>query len=230
MNMFSQCPAKFNYEKIEHVQPIFMERGKMDVGNDVHHAIQSYFSNSQEKPRKIELVEGIKRAWEQIIGDKYKSNRELQHRVTQSLKNFTEFEITRRKTWESYLPTLVEESLQNEELNGIVDFYSEEDETVIDWKTGKKTELSLDDYRQGEVYRKLLEEQGKKVSRVLFVVLSSGRVLNLPIQRENWIGQELLKIKTSISNGNFKKKPSILCGWCPYVIRCEFEGVELWQN
>tara|TARA_Y100000296_G_C4998592_1_gene168997 strand:- start:108 stop:548 length:441 start_codon:yes stop_codon:yes gene_type:complete len=146
------------------------------------------------------------------------------------MKNFTEFEITRRKTWESYLPTLIEESLQNEELNGIVDFYSEEDETVIDWKTGKKTELSLDDYRQGEVYRKLLEEQGKKVSRVLFVVLSSGRVLNLPIQKENWIGQELLKIKTSISNGNFKKKPSVLCGWCPYVIRCEFEGVGLWQN
>ena len=229
MNMYAQCPAKFNYEKIEHVQPIYVERAKADVGHDIHHAIQYYFSKVQEKPRKIELTEGIKRAWGEIICDKYKSERTLQHRVTQSMKNFTEFEILRRKNWKKYLPSMVEQAIHNDTFQGIVDFYSEEDQVVIDWKTGKKNELTLDDYRQGEIYRMLLNESGKKVSRVLFVVLSSGRVLNLPLQKDKWIQQELLKIKTSISNGNFPKKPSMLCGYCPYVIRCEMENVELWE-
>jgi len=230
LNMFAQCPAKYKYEKLDHVQPIYVERAKADVGHDVHHAIQYYFSKVQEKPRRIELTEGIKRAWDEIVGNKYKSNRILQHRVTQSLKNFTEFEIMRRKTWKSYLPSMVEKPLQGKEFRGIVDFYSEKEQVVIDWKTGKKNELSLDDYRQGEIYRKLLEEEGKKVSRVLFVVLSTGKVLSVPTLSDGWLGQEIIKIKSSISNGNFPKKPSMLCGYCPYVIRCEMEGIGLWAT
>lgn len=228
LNQFFTCPAQYKYQRIEHRPTIYTDRQKADVGVDIHSAIQYYFSKVQAKPRKIELTDGIKRAWAEVIGDKYRSERVLNHRVTQSMKNFTNFEIHRRKNWKVYLPTYTEKHLQNEEFRGIVDWYNEEMGVIIDWKTGNMNELTMKDHRQGEIYKNLLNSINKPVNNIYFVNLSSGRILEMPKVQNDWIQNETHRLKSAIASDEFPKQPSRLCGYCPYVITCEFEGESLW--
>tara|TARA_R110000824_G_scaffold383113_1_gene576517 strand:+ start:1362 stop:2069 length:708 start_codon:yes stop_codon:yes gene_type:complete len=228
MNQFFTCPAQYNYQRIEHRPTIYTNREKADVGIDVHSAIQYYFAKVQPKPRKIELTDGIKRAWSEVIGDRYRSNRELNHRVLQSMKNFTNFEIHRRKNWKVYMPTYTEKHLQNEEYRGIIDWYNEDMGVIIDWKTGNMNELTMKDHRQGEVYKNLLNSINKPVNNIYFVNLSSGRILEMPRIKDGWLKTETSRIESAIESNDFPKHPSKLCGYCPYVISCELEGENLW--
>ena len=69
---------------------------------------------------------------------------------------------------------------------------------------------------------------GYKTEKFLFVALYTGRVLEMPMVTEDWLEQERQKMMKMIKTGDLPKNQSVLCGWCAYILDCEFGGTCLW--
>jgi len=231
MNTFKTCPAQYNYHYIERAPKIYVPRHHMDLGEYVHNAIQDYFDNAATKPTKtLEITQRIDSSFDRIIGNKFMGQPSMMKKLKFCLKNFKEFEIYRARKWKTYQPTFIEKDLKDEDFRGIIDFYSEPEETIIDWKTGYKQNLTDNDVIQAEVYRYLLEKQGYSVKRVFFVVLTSGSVLQAQLQKDGWILEQQKQIRDSISGKHFPARPNRYCFNCVYQIACEFSDINLWDD
>lgn len=81
---------------------------------------------------------------------------------------------------------------------------------VIDWKTGKKRDNSL----QAAVYGVLLEGKYKEIPiRATFDYLEKGR--EQPIHHDGYARKRVWDLVADIeADKEFKCKPSGLCGWC----------------
>ena len=219
MNTFKMCPG------------IYVPTHHMDLGQFVHSAIQDYFEHAAEKPTKaIEITERIDSSFEKVIGNKFMGQPAMMKKLRSSLKNFKDFELMRARKWKTYQPTFIEKDMRNDDFRGIVDFYSEPEETVIDWKTGYKQNLNDNDIIQSEVYRFLLEKLGHKVTKVFFVILTTGSVLQAQLQKDGWILEQHKQIMSAIEDKNFPAKPNKFCKSCVYQIACEFSDANLWED
>ena len=231
MNTYKTCPAQWNYHYIEKPQGIYVPTHHMDLGEFVHSAIEDYFKHSQEKPtKKLEITQRIDSSFEKVIGNKFMGQPEMTRKLRACLKNFKEFEIYRARKWKTYAPTFIEKNLQDDDFRGIVDFYSEPEATIIDWKTGYKQNLNENDKVQAEVYRYLFEKQGYPVDKVYFVVLTTGSVLQAQLQKDGWILEQHKQIMSAIEDKNFPAKPNKFCKSCVYQIACEFSDANLWED
>ena len=121
-----------------------------------------------------------------------------------------------------------EAKLSNENYVGIIDFHSDPQTTTIDWKSGKLNQLRDNELRQGKVYENLLGSNEHQTGRILFVALYTGRVLEMPLVTTGWIDGEKEKMLEIVKQNRFPKNVGPLCGWCPYILDCEFSEVCLW--
>ena len=231
MNTFKMCPAQWKYHYVDKAPGIYVPTHHMDLGQFVHSAIQDYFEHAAEKPTKaIEITERIDSSFEKVIGNKFMGQPAMMKKLRSSLKNFKDFELMRARKWKTYQPTFIEKDMRNDDFRGIVDFYSEPEETVIDWKTGYKQNLNDNDIIQSEVYRFLLEKLGHKVTKVFFVILTTGSVLQAQLQKDGWILEQHKQIMSAIEDKNFPAKPNKFCKSCVYQIACEFSDANLWED
>lgn len=231
MNTFKSCPAQWKYRYIDKAPGIYVPTHHMDLGGLVHSAIQDYFEHAMEKPTKaIEITERVDSSFDKVIGNKFVGQPEMMKKLRSSLKNFKEFELMRARKWKTYQPTFIEKDIRGDEFRGILDFYSEPEQTVIDWKTGYKQNLNDSDIIQAEVYRFLLEKLGYKVNKVFFVILTTGSVLQAQLQKDGWILEQLNSIHSAIDSQSFPAKPNRYCGNCVYQIVCEFSNTTLWDD
>ena len=97
-------------------------------------------------------------------------------------------------------------------------------------KTGYKQDVTQQDIIQGEVYRNLLTTSGYPVDKVYFVSLGLGKMLEVPRQRDGFIGDQLFKTQYAISQNQFPAKPNQWCYNCVYQIQCEFRDTNLWEE
>jgi len=213
------CPRRYRYKELD-LPKIVTDTYRRDLGKDIHFAIRDYFNEISDKPSEKEIEEKAKESFEI-----YKIPKRF-------LNKFLEFELIRLKEWKSYKPTMVETALTLEiwkdlpPINGVIDFYSKPDRTLIDWKTG-----SIDhtiDVIQGKIYELLLEKQGFPVDRVLFVNLRTGLVQQLPRITEGFIEKEIKTFIEAVELGYFPKRRGVWCENCEYLLRCELEGECFW--
>ena len=231
INTFQNCPAQWNYRYITHDKGIYLETPHIDLGTYAHSAIEKYFGSASTKPKKeIEITQRIDICFSEVVGDKFRSMPSIQTKLNKVIKNFKELELRRASKWKVYLPTFIEKDLRNDNFRGIVDFYSEPEATIIDWKTGYKQNLNENDKVQAEVYRYLFEKQGYPVDKVYFVVLTTGSVLQAQLQKDGWILEQHKQIMSAIEDKNFPAKPNKFCKSCVYQIACEFSDANLWED
>ena len=231
INTFQNCPAQWNYRYITHEGGIYLETPHIDLGTYAHNAIEKYFGSAATKPkREIEITQRIDICFAEVIGDKFRSMPSIQTKLNKVIKNFKEFELRRASKWKVYLPTFIEKDLRNDNFRGLIDFYSEPEATVIDWKTGYKQDITQQDIIQGEVYRNLLTTHDYPVNKIYFVSLGLGKMLEVPRQRDGFIEDELFKTKYSISQDDFPARPNQWCYNCTYQIQCEFRDINLWDD
>lgn len=231
INSFQNCPAQWNYRYIEKPNKIYIETPHIDLGTYVHSAIERYFGTAITKPKKdLEITQKIDIAFGEVIGDKFRSMPSIQTKLNKVIRNFKEFELRRASKWKTYLPTFIEKDLRNDKFRGIIDFYSEPEATIIDWKTGYKQDITEQDIIQGEVYRNLLTTHDYPVDKVYFASLGLGKMLEVPKQRDGFIDEQLFKTQYAISQDQFPAKPNQWCYNCVYQIQCEFRDTNLWED
>ena len=221
----SGCPLRWRWRK-EHRLGIAVDRQRMFLGSNIHNMIKIYFQRIGDKPSAAEVKSVAESVYQENFNIRELSSEKK--RAERCWANFVSFELNRLKTWKIYKPSLVEAKLSNEKYVGIVDFHSDPQSTAIDWKSGNLNQLGDNELRQGKVYENLLVSNEHKTGTILFVALFTGRVLEMPAVTDGWIDGEREKMLGMVRQNQFPKSVSPLCGWCPYVLDCEFSEVCLW--
>lgn len=228
MNSFlpdNGCPLRWKWRK-ERRAGIAVDKLGMHLGSNIHKMIKIYFQRIGDKPTEAE----VKNVAESVYQDVF-NRRDLgsvKKKAERCWENFVSFELNRLKSWDVYKPSLVEEKLYNEKHVGIIDFHSDPQSTTIDWKSGNLNQLGDTELRQGKVYENLLVSNEHQTETILFVALYTGRELEMPMVTAGWIDGERDKMLGMVRQHQFPKSVGPLCGWCPYVLDCEFSGLCLW--
>lgn len=208
-----------------------MDEDAMLYGSAIHNIMALYFTSMSlhPTPKQIELY--IEKAFE----DGFNFIMKGKVRKTNTIKkNFLEFELRRLKTWKQYKPTFVEKRFKVTifpdlpDFIGYLDFYSQEDETIIDWKSGG-LEMNEPTKIQGKVYELAMQAMNLPASKSLFFALRDGRLLEVPKLTKGWLYQICKDMFEQVRDDIFPPKLGPLCGWCPHILRCQFEGKCLWM-
>lgn len=212
------------------------ERSREFYGKAIHNIAVLYYGELKKmsgNPSAKQIARIAKEAFEdgkQPVMSHYGARNKL------ILKNFIEFEQDRLKTWKQYKPTFTERMLQGKlfpdvpPFRCITDAYWKEDEIIVDWKSGK-VEMNESLIIQGTINRLLAEAEGFPVKKVIFVGLWTGRTLTTPKTSPGWIHTIAREMVDMIAYNRYPKCETGLCPWCPFGLRCEFEGVkELWDG
>lgn len=225
INEFNSCPKQWQLHRLK-VVGIPRSRIFLDLGICIHESIAEYFKTigSKPKPKQIEKIfmTIFEQHWERFSLDS-----DMRSRANRICRNFISFEQQRIKQWKTYLPTLIEERLSDSTYVTIVDFYSEPEKTLIDWKTGYKRDLTQADQIQGKVMEYLLEKHNYKVEKVLFVALQTNRVFEAVHVGDGIIESAVKKIKEAIRLGYFPKAGEY-CKYCDVILDCQLEEQNLW--
>lgn len=228
LNSFMSCPKKWKSEQLGKLGIAVPETPRL-FGTAIHNCIVIYFDKISDKPSGDEIEAVAKEAFDEGTTRAMKSSKAKTKRV---LENFISFEKSRARSWRVYKPEFVEKKVEAElfddlpPFRSIVDFYG--NKTVLDWKTGRGG-LHESSIRQGKIYKSALQRLGYEVEKVLFVFLDVGASLQIPKTTDGWIYKTARRMVNMVEADRFPKNPSGLCGWCPYVIDCEFEDVCLWE-
>jgi hypothetical protein len=217
LNSFNFCSAKWDFDRQENIPTLPVDDEHMEFGLMVHSAISDYYSKIPEKPRPVEIDTRAKQSFADFVDVRTAS---LKSRYQICLSNFIRFEIGRLETFRRFKPDFVEHAIQSGFIRGKVDAFWKEDSTLVDWKTGSFNDgnISEDFMRQGSLYRRMLNESGTQCSRVIFVMLLTGRIIEIPRVPDAWIDNEINKML----NGQIVPNRGIWCKNCPYQLRCEF--------
>jgi len=224
-----ECPRKWLYEKLG-VPGVVKDESRALYGKAVHNIMVIYFDKIGRNPSEEEIENVAKEAFEE--GKNY-AMEGFGYRTNQILKNFIDFEKKRKRTWKQYKPTFIEKRLEVKPwselptLVNVIDAYWEEDGAVVDWKTGN-AEMSEEFMVQGKVNETSLKMNGYKCERVFFYGLYNGRLLTVPKITDGWLYKLVWQMAEMVKAEKFPKRQSGLCEYCPFQLRCEFDGTCLW--
>ena len=227
LNRYDSCPLAFKYS-FDELPEVEIDDSKAELGAELHRQI-AFYLRALRNDITEEQIQGLSRQafGEAIKGKDHKAN---------IIRNFLSYDEQRRSQTKHIKPDLVEAKLYADlfpsfpQFVTIVDAYWRADETCIDRKTGSATELNDHAILQGTIESLVLKANDHPLQHHLFVYLGNNRTYETPMLSEGELKKQCLTLLDSIKVGHFPKKPSGLCrNYCKYVIRCEFEGVCLWQ-
>jgi len=227
INEFYGCPKRWQLHR-NNVVGIPTNTDFLELGKLTHESIAEYFRTIGKKPTKDQIKNLFTTIFEQHW-ERYHLNH-LRRRGERIRDNFISFEWERRKTWNDYLPTLVEEKLKTEDYVTIVDFYSKPHKTLIDWKSGNMRDLNDDSLRQGKVMEIVLKKLGFPVEKILFIALYPNRSFEVPRIADGFVENEKTKMLESIKINYYPKRgmEKGFCRFCDVVLDCYLEDCNLW--
>jgi len=225
INEFYACPKQWRLHRREGIAKLPVETIPMEFGAVGHVAIKEYFETVREKP----TADQIQKLFTAIFDENLERSGlpVSKERVDKIRDNFIHFEQERLKGWKVYKPTLVETVLETDIFTTIVDFYSESEQTLIDWKFGNKNDVTDDDLRQGKIMEIVLRTHGHKVSRILFVALFPNRRFEIPQLGDGFVENEVRKMEDDIKT-NYFPKVERYCSNCDVLLDCQLEECCLW--
>jgi hypothetical protein len=234
MNLDENCPQSWYYYR-KKFPKIIGDTRYMLVGTIIHNSIEQYFRTISESPH-TGLISGT---FKTILDKNWEPHneelKELYNRKIKCTENFLKFETERMKVCNRYRPSMQEEKL-NANINGvefftIVDCFWAEDGFLVDWKTGSKNTLSVQDYIQGMIEKMILEARGYTVKKVVFAMLFTGQYIEMGVQPDNFIMDRANKMIREWTTGNFPKIRGQQCLYCGWDIRCALQEkkISLWE-
>lgn len=233
VNTFRDCPARWALSRSNSFKAKTNSM-YLDLGSIVHNSINNYYRSI---PHDQEITkEYIKSQVKSAFYDIWLSHRipSLEPRFNRSLANFTKFEVNRLKSGGTYLPAKTEWAVKKHwegyNLYGIIDFYSRDTKTIIDWKTGSKAELNLSYLFQGEFYRLLANLSHEECETVIFMFINLGEALIVPKRDFNWLKESLDLIVLTAKVGEFKKNKESYCSNCNEIWACDYSDTPLWET
>lgn len=229
-NTDTGCPFRWN-SYVLRKPTIKTEMIYATMGTVVHQSIAEYFKVVSPNPHRG-VIQGT---FEPILERNWKSAgiKGNTSRKKRCLDNFIKFERKRLRTWKQYKPSLIEGKLKAR-INGIkystiVDAYWEQDETIVDWKTGKVNKIGPSEKIQGQVMKMVVEAHGKPVRRVVFVSLGLGVDLQMPKTTAGFIEGKVRQLIECDRLQDFPKHKTKNCWFCQYQLRCALSTVCLWM-
>jgi len=231
INSFFFCPAKWYFSVIAQVPAMVIPKPEADFGTLVHNIIADYYQNVPDNPDEAVIFETISRVFKNNIvpveGYTMEKVKELLRRVAQ---NFYRFELERLGKWKSYKPLLVEKLLEYKPFVGKVDAFWDKDGVVVDWKTGSYSIFNEALAVQGTIYKFILEGNGYKVNKILFVYLKNYKVLELQPATLNEIEAKIQNMIEQIRKGVFTKRNDRACARCEYQLSCRFDDLSIFDG
>jgi len=209
---FLQCPFRYYLSKNYKVK---LENEEVIIGKIVHKIIEEYYKNLNVK-NEFEIEMKIKN----IMIKNIKSHTDLEYKVSNLIRNFIKFEKERFKKNE--YPELIEKYLEYGDICGVIDYYS--NGIIIDWKTGKYT-MNENNIIQGNIYRFLLESNGYKVDKIIFIYLDKYKKIEIKKYPNEYILKKIRFIKEMEKSNNYPKKKSYLCNKCEFKFYCDFNEI-----
>jgi len=229
INAIRRCPFSWDCS-YRGEKGISVEFKAQDIGSLVHSIIADYYRSFAQKPKDNEVLALVKRIASRHITPDFKPSKKT---IEDLLNNFIKFEIKRLHTYQDPVPTLIETYLDHKKMiGGKIDVYFKSDKITIDWKTGNSFDINLDMTLQGGVYKLVLNSNNYDCSKLFFVLLKSGRVLELPRVTEGFIMEEARRANEIIISGIFKPHAGVQCKYCAYILACPlmgYGGVKLWD-
>ena len=231
INQIRRCPRQWQLSMQLSAQ-VETEQKYLVFGRQIHAVIASYYRTIGQSATEQTIHTAIDKAFERWYAPEIKT---MLHQVNDTKKHFLTYELQRHKTWQQYKPTLVEKKLNVKiwndipEFHPIIDFYSESQKTIIDWKTGN-VEMNEELMIQGKIYEMSLKAMNKPVEHVIFVGLKHGVAYEMPKVQDGWAYGICKGVVDLVKSGHFHKNPSPLCNWCPFILNCEFDYTWLWDG
>lgn len=234
--LFKKCPRKYLFADNDIQQPI-RDKTPLWLGKSVHKGIEVYYDALSPNPSSAE----IKRIAEKAFNDNFDArlSNKIRKIKNQCLDNFVKFELWRLNSGEKpFKPEVVEKDLYSKKFHCWSDWYH--GGRIIDWKTGKNPKLTEDLQIELWVQAEVLIANGYEVESIQLCFLRFNKFINLPKPNLGWLYDQRKGAMESIKLNYFPPKVSILCHWCPYKIRCEYdhikeklakiEPVDLWET
>ena len=220
--LFKRCPRRYFYVDVGIEVPV-LDETPLWFGRSIHKGIEDYYGALNNNP----TVDEIKRVAEQAFNrswDSRLSNRLRPAKAT-ILSNFTKFEFWRLENGEKpFKPEVLEKDLASDKFHCLTDWYH--GGRLIDWKTGQNAKITEDLQLEMWVQAEVLEANGFTVDSIQLCFLRFNKFLSLPPPNKSWLYEQRKEVMEAIQLNYFPPNVSILCHWCPYKIRCEYDGIK----
>jgi len=224
-NTFSQCPAKFWYQKNWDIKPFPQKpNDRMFFGN-VCHSIQSDYYNLLLKEKDFS-PEKVSFLYQKAVNMNRNNIEDIQ-KYNYHLSGFEKFEI-KRLQWSEYKPISIESKIDKGSFRGKVDaiFKSNKGETVvIDWKTGNVYGEYFDSYcLQGYIYKYVTN-----ADKVMFFTPLRRQTITITDEQLNKGRDMIVNILQEIESCVNNRNKGEWCKDCEYNLVCKFSelGIKL---
>lgn len=210
LKMFDMCPLAFKHKYILSHKAKYPPKTDLAfyAGRKVHEVADSCY---KLWPETHELNSKLK-TWMSISWD-MKKPYEAYEMAMACVNHFVDFETIRRRKYDYSVDSEVKKN--NEGFYGILDFHDQQEQCVIDWKTGKSARLGKNYKIQAAVYAILAETK-----IINFYYLYANKIKTVKITEE--MIDEVLTLKSKIlvalDNDEFKREKH--CKWCPFSHCC----------
>jgi len=241
LQTFEQCPLKFKFRYIDHLEPEIKQSIEGFLGNRVHDALEFIYIESQ-KGRTVELDEALEfylnswnKEWtsdirivkEELSSEDY-MNRGIKFLLNYFQKNYP-FKDNTVAVEKLVLVNL--DPIGKYKLQGYIDRLVHNKETNIfeihDYKTGQlKTQEEVDKDRQLALYSIGIKNEFPEARDIKLVWhyldFNEKRESKRTIEQLEQLKQEIISLIDKIEQTNeFPASPGILCKWCEFRKYCK---------
>lgn len=211
MNLYSQCPKRFKYARIDKIPSEGTDRTALIKGGAVHDMLEKFpeASTFAAAPKYQPIVDNFIKS---DLGKKYfsrSSTREHKFALNNKLEECSYYDK------------------ENILVRGSIDYMCLIDGVLnlIDWKTGKYRDEKYQDYDQLILYSIFIFLKYPHINKIIisYVYVEHDLENRVELVRENlnnYVQELISKIKTIENDYEFKKNPTHLCNWCDYQLHC----------
>jgi len=228
INLYRFCPYAYKLSYKDKCESIMYDPSVMEVGAQVHDAIDHYYKNHY---KVYETEDEVLRKVYEILRIDWNCYLPASHlkKAYQCLQNFAKFEICNIKEGTTTKP-LSEVKIPVDGLYGIVDYIDLTKPKVVDFKTNSYASLSYENKMQAVMYKILVKNRfNLELDKFSFEFLYPGvtKTVNFAGKEFEEMEKELHSIKDKIHESwavdVFPKEPRTekSCNSCEYRFYCK---------
>ena len=228
MTDYKQCPRFFRYTSLGLFHPV-VDKTRSEFGSVIRKAIKKYYRSIKDKPDKKNYLKEIRTTSDNALKQVWKEYGSEMARFLRTankmMENFKKFEVWRyNNRGTPFRPTVFDKPLYSKRFYALPDVYDRG--LVMDWKTGKKQQLTLEYRVDMWIQAEVLEANGFKVDKMSACFLRYNRIVKCNKPNLDWLYKEREELKKSIKANKFTPKYSTDCRRCEYKLRCDYEGLK----